>query len=76
MHAIGFDREKYLALQSHHIDARRRQFGGKNANASGLIRHGAELNDMELDDLLASMIEAMRSIAPDREEWLKNHPEQ
>ena len=41
-----------------------------------VIRHGAELNDMELDDLLASMIEAMRSIAPDREEWLKNHPEQ
>lgn len=26
---IGFDREKYLALQSEHIDARRRQFGGK-----------------------------------------------
>ena len=41
-----------------------------------VIRHGAELTDMELDDLLASMIEAMRSIAPDREEWLKNHPEQ
>ena len=41
-----------------------------------VIRHGAELNDMELDDLLASMIDAMRSIAPDREEWLKNHPEQ
>ena len=41
-----------------------------------VIRHGAELNDMELADLLASMIEAMRSIAPDREEWLKNHPEQ
>ncbi len=41
-----------------------------------VIRHGAELNDMELDDLFASMIEAMRSIAPDREEWLKSHPEQ
>lgn len=41
-----------------------------------VIRHGAELNDMELDDLFASMIEAMRAIAPDREEWLKNHPEQ
>lgn len=25
---IGFDREKYLALQSHHIEERRRQFGG------------------------------------------------
>lgn len=41
-----------------------------------VIRHGAELNDMELDDLFASMIEAMRAIAPDREEWLKSHPEQ
>ncbi|MEE8673733.1 lysine--tRNA ligase [Tractidigestivibacter scatoligenes] len=41
-----------------------------------VIRHGAELNDMELDDLFASMIEAMRAIAPDRDEWLKNHPEQ
>jgi lysyl-tRNA synthetase class 2 len=41
-----------------------------------VIRHGAELNNMELDDLFASMIEAMRAIAPDREEWLKNHPEQ
>lgn len=26
---IGFDREKYLALQTEHIEARRRQFGGK-----------------------------------------------
>lgn len=26
---IGFDREKYLALQSRHIEERRRQFGGK-----------------------------------------------
>ena len=25
----GFDREKYLAMQSQHIDERRRQFGGK-----------------------------------------------
>lgn len=29
MHRIGFDRDKYLALQSEHIDERRRQFGGK-----------------------------------------------
>lgn len=29
MHRIGFDRERYLKLQSAHIDARRRQFGGK-----------------------------------------------
>lgn len=41
-----------------------------------VIRHGAELNGLELDDLFASMIEAMRAIAPDRDEWLKNHPEQ
>nr|WP_040156111.1 DUF1846 domain-containing protein [Mobilicoccus massiliensis] len=26
---IGFDREKYLRMQSDHIDARRKQFGGK-----------------------------------------------
>ncbi len=29
MHRIGFDRAKYLELQSAHIDARRQQFGGK-----------------------------------------------
>lgn len=29
MHRIGFDREKYLALQTEHIRARRAQFGGK-----------------------------------------------
>ncbi|MDO5671334.1 MAG: DUF1846 domain-containing protein [Actinomycetaceae bacterium] len=27
--ALGFDRDKYLALQSQHIQARREQFGGK-----------------------------------------------
>ncbi len=41
-----------------------------------VIRHGTELNGLKLDDLFASMIEAMRAIAPDRDEWLKNHPEQ
>ena len=29
MQRIGFDREKYIALQSEHIEARREQFGGK-----------------------------------------------
>lgn len=29
MPKIGFDRAKYLALQSEQIEARRRQFGGK-----------------------------------------------
>lgn len=29
MVSLGFDREKYLALQSEHISERRRQFGGK-----------------------------------------------
>ncbi|QPK82166.1 DUF1846 domain-containing protein [Schaalia sp. ZJ405] len=29
MHRIGFDRKKYLKLQSEHIAARRAQFGGK-----------------------------------------------
>ncbi len=29
MQQVGFDREKYLALQSEHIAARRKQFGGK-----------------------------------------------
>ncbi|MFN8049519.1 MAG: DUF1846 domain-containing protein [Ancrocorticia sp.] len=28
-HAIGFDRATYLSLQTEHIDARRKQFGGK-----------------------------------------------
>ena len=47
MHAIGFDREKYLALQSHHIDARRRQFGGKLY---------LELGGKLFDDLHASRV--------------------
>lgn len=29
MRRIGFDRDKYLTLQSEHIEARRQQFGGK-----------------------------------------------
>ena len=29
MRKVGFDRDKYLALQSKHIEARREQFGGK-----------------------------------------------
>ena len=29
MHDVGFDRERYLALQGEHIEARRAQFGGK-----------------------------------------------
>ena len=29
-----------------------------------VIRHGAELNDMELDDLLAEVLDAMKAIAP------------
>ncbi|MEL4356333.1 MULTISPECIES: DUF1846 domain-containing protein [unclassified Luteococcus] len=29
MHPIGFDRDRYLELQSQHIDERRKQFGGK-----------------------------------------------
>ncbi|GAB3624946.1 hypothetical protein GCM10027418_30320 [Mariniluteicoccus endophyticus] len=29
MHQIGFDRDKYVSLQTEHIDARRAQFGGK-----------------------------------------------
>jgi lysyl-tRNA synthetase class 2 len=32
-----------------------------------VIRKGAELNNMELDELFASVIEAMRAIAPDRD---------
>jgi lysyl-tRNA synthetase class 2 len=40
-----------------------------------VIRRGAELNGMELDDLFASMICAMRAIAPDRDEWLAAHLE-
>ena len=29
MQKIGFDRDKYIALQSEHIEARRKTFGGK-----------------------------------------------
>ena len=29
MHQVGFDRDKYLSLQGEHIEARRRQFGGR-----------------------------------------------
>ncbi|MDO5735813.1 MAG: DUF1846 domain-containing protein [Propionibacteriaceae bacterium] len=47
MHRIGFDREKYLALQSHHIDARRKQFGGKLY---------LELGGKLFDDLHASRV--------------------
>jgi len=32
-----------------------------------VIRKGAELNDMDLADLFASVIEAMKAIAPDRD---------
>ena len=29
MNTIGFDRQKYIALQSQHIKERRAQFGGR-----------------------------------------------
>lgn len=44
---VGFDREKYLRLQSEHIDARRRQFGGKL-----YLEFGGKL----FDDLHASRV--------------------
>lgn len=47
MHKIGFDREKYIALQSEHIDARRRQAGGKL-----YLEFGGKL----FDDLHASRV--------------------
>ena len=47
MHRTGFDREKYLALQSEHIDARRKQFGGKL-----YLEFGGKL----FDDLHASRV--------------------
>ena len=47
MNRIGFDREKYLAMQSHHIDARRKQFGGKLY---------LELGGKLFDDLHASRV--------------------
>ena len=47
MHKIGFDREKYLALQSHWIDDRRKQFGGKLY---------LELGGKLFDDLHASRV--------------------
>lgn len=44
---IGFDREKYLRMQSEHIDARRKQFGGKL-----YLEFGGKL----FDDLHASRV--------------------
>ena len=41
-----------------------------------VIRHGAELNDMELADLFASVIQAMQAIAPDRDTFGKQDAEQ
>lgn len=41
-----------------------------------VIRHGAELNDMELADLFASVIQAMQAIAPDRDTFGKQGAEQ
>ena len=35
-----------------------------------VIRKGAELNDLELADLFSSVIEAMKSIAPDRDTFV------
>lgn len=32
-----------------------------------VIARGAQMNDMELSDLFASVIEAMQAIAPDRD---------
>jgi lysyl-tRNA synthetase class 2 len=40
-----------------------------------VIAHGAELNDMELTDLFASVIEATKATDPDRDAWLAEHPE-
>lgn len=47
MHTVGFDREKYLRLQSHWIEDRRRQFGGKLY---------LELGGKLFDDLHASRV--------------------
>ncbi len=47
MRAIGFDREKYLTLQSRHIEDRRQQFGGKL-----YIEFGGKL----FDDMHASRV--------------------
>ncbi|MDO5534264.1 MAG: DUF1846 domain-containing protein [Propionibacteriaceae bacterium] len=47
MSKVGFDRDKYLALQSEHIEARRQQFGGKL-----YLEFGGKL----FDDLHASRV--------------------
>ncbi|GMA37969.1 DUF1846 domain-containing protein [Mobilicoccus caccae] len=51
---IGFDREKYLQMQAEHIDARRKQFGGKL-----YLEFGGKL----FDDLHASRV--LPGFAPD-----------
>ena len=37
-----------------------------------VIRHGAELNEMELDDMMASVLEAMKAIAPVGDIYVKD----
>lgn len=44
MNTIGFDRQKYIALQSQHIKERRAQFGGRlylemGENSSTICTH-------------------------------------
>ncbi len=40
-----------------------------------VIRYGAEINGMELDELFDSVIEATKATDPHREAWLAEHPE-
>lgn len=40
-----------------------------------VIAHGAELMEMELDDLFEDVIKATQLTDPGREEWLAEHPE-
>ncbi|RRC94613.1 DUF1846 domain-containing protein [Schaalia canis] len=62
MHKIGFDREKYIQLQSEHIAERRRQFGGKL-----YLEFGGKL----VDDMHASRV--LPGFTPDNKIVMLGH---
>ncbi|MEL4506133.1 DUF1846 domain-containing protein [Luteococcus sp. H138] len=68
MHKIGFDRDRYLELQSQHIDERRKQFGGKLYLEFG----GKLFDDMHASRVLPGFtpdnkIEMLKTMADDAE---------
>ena len=66
------------SVQDFEVKSLKKKFKNKKFAAGcdrDVIRHGAELNDMELDDLFAEVIEATKLTDPQREVWLEEHPQ-